>query len=549
MYELVGSGFLIAEAIKEIGITRQTYSLWRKNHPEFKAKIDSIKVLTSGAAPERWDGDFIAFRKKFFGFDTSDFQAEMIHHIEDAEPGTITEILVPPEHGKTTTLTDWCNKTLAVDPNHKILYVSETAKYAAKVAGRIRRRMTEQQLAHDYIMHFGPFYEPGQAERGLPWTDMYFTVCRAMIDSQEYSFEAVGILNSQIYGTRPDTVICDDFQTLRTINQTDKILERFQQDVVTRPPMGEGKIVIIMTRLGNRDVAVELIKRDIVSYKNFYMRPAMNSKGEPLWHERFTKDMLMARRKQVGEKIWNRAYMMKPQQDGTATFDEQLLENAKDTSRVYGITTKIDDIELPRVAGLDPALGGGCALTVCSWGDHLDVIDTEVRYELGKNEDIYAFIEEFHTRYQFSDIVIEAVGFQKGIARDERLTGDDGLEKKLGFRIHEHTTGVNKLDEVSYGVAAMVSSFIQGEIWIPWGDDKTAQRMEPLVMQLLDWRPFIPTRYIEQDLVMSLWFIWKWWMGMRRSAESYTEEAFKSQGMPFTPLASPGRTVYAGQRY
>lgn len=541
--EAIADGFTVGEACEVVGTTVQNYHKWRRNDPEFKAAADAVKAAASGADPLEYTKGFAAFRKEFFNHDSSDFHLELIDHVENAEPGTITLILLPPEHGKTTTLTDWVNYKLGIDPNHKILYVSETAKFAMKIGNRVRMRMTEPMLAAQYIQRFGPFYEPGQGTSGKPWTDTHMTVARAMIDSQEYSFEAAGIIGSQIYGTRPDTIVCDDMQTLRTLNQTDKIIERFTLDVVTRVPMDGGRIIVIMTRLGNRDVPIELLKRDIVDRNNFFMRPAIRSDGKtPLWKERYTPEMLARRRKQVTEKVWQRAYMMRPQADGTATFDENALEGVKDRQRVTGL---IVNDPRPKVAGLDPALGGGCALTVAQWGDTLDIIDCEKRYELGKNEDIFAMVKEFHLRYGFSDLIIEAVGFQKGLARDERFMDDC---QKLGIRIHEHVTGSNKLDEASYGVAAMAASFTRREITFPWGDEHSALRMDQMFAELLDWRPFVATRFLEQDLVMSLWFIWYWWMQARRVGESMSDE-FKGTAMPFKPIALPGKTVYHGMRY
>jgi hypothetical protein len=63
-----------------------------------------------------------------------------------------------------------------------------------------------------------------------------------------------------------------------------------------------------------------------------------------------------------------------------------------------------------------------------------------------------------------TDVVIEAMNFQKGLSRDERLIE---MQKHYGFATREHLTGWNKYDE-NIGVASMVTSFVKQEIELPW---------------------------------------------------------------------------------
>lgn len=167
------------------------------------------------------------------------------------------------------------------------------------------------------------------------------------------------------------------------------------------------------------------------------------------------------------------------------------------------------------VLGMDPALGGGTAIVAChATVERLSVLDCEVRYGLNQNEEQLSMIETFARKYGPSLVIIEFDAHQKGLGNDDRLRA---LAAELGFEIRPHLTRMQKQD-VTFGTAQMNRSFIAGEVSIPWADDATRDRMGPLVSQLRAWRP--PAidsqtgrikKAPKQDLVMALWFVWKWW--------------------------------------
>jgi len=165
-----------------------------------------------------------------------------------------------------------------------------------------------------------------------------------------------------------------------------------------------------------------------------------------------------------------------------------------------------------RVTSLDPALGGGCAVITADLSDQLIILDAETRYELARTEEIFALMENQIRRYHPSLVIVEYDAQQKGIGNDDRLAA---MGDRYGFRVQPHLTRGQKSDEV-FGVASMDQSFMKGEIRIPWGDKETQHRMTPLVHQLKAWRPDIKTKFLTQDLVMALWFIWMHWMKIRR---------------------------------
>ena len=168
-----------------------------------------------------------------------------------------------------------------------------------------------------------------------------------------------------------------------------------------------------------------------------------------------------------------------------------------------------------KAIGIDPALGGGFALIVAELGDKLIVLDAEVHYELSKTEEQLFFIERLVREYRPNVVIIEFDSQQKGLGNDDRLKA---MSNKYGFTVRPHITRGQKMDEV-FGVASMDQSFKLAEIRIPYGDDETQTRMQPLVHQLRAWRPDIKPKNLVQDMVMALWFIWRHWMKIRRDAE------------------------------
>jgi len=167
------------------------------------------------------------------------------------------------------------------------------------------------------------------------------------------------------------------------------------------------------------------------------------------------------------------------------------------------------------VLGFDPALGGGTAIIACTvTAEKLYVVDAEVQYGLNKTEELLSLIDKYARKYRPSVVIIEIDAQQKGLGNDDRL---HAIAAEVGFEVRPHTTRMNKADEV-FGTAQMNRSFIAREVSIPWGDDLSRERMTPLLNQLRAWRPpaLSPItgkmmKAPKQDLVMALWFVWKWW--------------------------------------
>ena len=519
----IRGGMTVKAACAETGITIHAYTNWRQTFPEFRSQVDAIRMESKTALDTTYQGDFISFRKKFFGWDTYWHQREIINAIETAKPGEIVLINVPPEHGKTTVLEDWCNFKLGQNPNVRITYISEGLAHARKILGRVQNRMVDTRVAGEYITRFGPFKIPTDRK---PWSADFFRVWKADHDERDYSMEARG-WKSRIAGTRTDWLLIDDMQSTLSLNQTMRMVEVFRQDMLTRPGR-DGHIVIVCTRVGVGDFTDALVELELVKPKNHICLPAMRD-GEALCPEMWPTELLEERRHLVGEDVWWRTYMQSPRQSMDATFTDTMIEKSYDITRRIG--EKSDDM-VATVCGLDPAIVGPNALHVAAYNSSsFQVLDTDDSRGLARVEAILERVEQFALAYRFDDLVVESNAYQKGLGEDERLRE---LSRTYGFRIHTHHTGKNKLDD-AIGIARMPNSFIEGSVSIPHADAATIARMTLLTNQLRNWRADIKARNLVQDQVMAMWFCWLFWQKKRRSLQGTSN--WNRRGVPWKPAS------------
>lgn len=554
--EFLKEGQTLHEAIASIGMDRTNYYRWRRVNPDFATNVDSI---LSGAIQYREEGEnlfsnFAEFRMLYFGHRTPPHQQAIIQAIEQAKPGDVVLILVPPEHGKTTLFEDYACYRLAIDKDYRITVGTEAQKLARRIVGRVKNRMEEDGPFPRYVAKFGPFTPQnleGRATRQV-WAADYFNVYgRKESDERDYSMVGIGF-SSNIAGSRTDHLHGDDLQSMKTINQTEKMLETFQQDWLTRP--GEvGFTTINGTRVGDGDVYEALM--EAYDGKDFFrvvrlpaiIKDPATGERKPLWEydpespgrmKGYTLEMLDRMREKVGEDAWSRNYMQQPRPKGIGTFTEDIIDRCLNPQR-----SVLDDLPAPGAPiyiGLDPALGGiNCLVAMQITGSKLYILDIQEDSGLSRNEQIMDRLQTMILKLRakggmVTDVVVEAMNFQRGLARDERLRE---MSETFGFALREHLTGVNKYD-ADIGVPSMVGTFLRREIDIPYADDeRTRELASSLRNQLLRWRPGIKGNILRQDQVMAIWFPWIVWQSRRKAVDT-ASNTFRCHGLPWKPTSS-----------
>lgn len=529
----------INDSLAIVGVTRSAYEKWRQRIPEFAAKVDAIRLkFALEGPPEEKTGSFEEFRFEHFGHSSPWFHIAAIDAYEKTPPGNITLILWPPEHGKTTLAEDYFCYKLATNPEFRITVGSEGQDMARKILGRIRSRMEPHGPFPKFVAKYGPFVPQNQSGRktAQPWGADYFSVFKKnRHDERDYSMVSLG-WRSKIAGTRTDHLHIDDIQSRVSLNLTEQMFEIFRQDWLTRP--GEnGRTTINGTRVGEDDFYERVmlqIDEDILKVIRF---PAIinNAKGEPepLWPEMFTMEQLDRIRRKVGDEAWSRNYMQEPSSSLTATFTDDAIKKC-----LHPLRSTLHDPpkDCTIYIGLDPALGGNnCVMAATPHEDKLKILFLREDIGFTRNEQILGVVEDAILRCRkngasVSDVVIEAMVFQKGLARDQRLIEMTDL---YGFRVREHLTGMNKYDE-TIGIPSMALSFMRGEIEIPYADDApTRHQADELIRQLKSWRPLVRGTHLRQDRVMALWFIWILWR-QRRAAFQVDTSQFDYKALPYS---------------
>lgn len=455
----------------------------------------------------------------------------------------------------TTLLADTIVADLCSDPNTRRSLVSEGQDLARKTMGRIQRR-----LVYDggdmpaLISHFGPFV-PTAADRGKKWNADEFTILASNHDEADPSCVSVGA-GSNIRGARWDAVDLDDIQSIKSVNKTAWLLDIFRGDIVTRPGK-DGRIRITGSRVARGDFYEELERLDLVdeivvipaldltkplghqSYFPLQYRedgtPVLDEKGK---HMGWSDAELLQRKKKVGDDMWSRVYMMRPQSDFAALLTAEDIAQASDHDRIVGQTPKN---AVATMASLDPSLAAYAAFTYSAYNaDHLYVMEVKNYFRPNTNQNLFAEIYRGSKFYHPSWWVIENNTLQRGYLTDDAFIA---IKKEFGFQSVGHHTGDNKQDP-QLGVPAMMEAIRRGEIRFPRVTEHDTD-FATLFDQLLAWRPDIPTKRLTQDLVMSLWFSYLRWKQLRQVLDTDLS-GWKRDGLGSITLYAGARTNLEG---
>jgi len=532
------AGYSESEIVEILGISPHTWNAWRYRYPDWWDEIQSI-FTTVTSHHRLYDGSFVSFRKHYLDTDTPSYQATVARKIEEADEGEVTMLLMPPEHGKTTLLEDWCTYKLATEPQFRITVASASVEHPKKVLARVRNRLEADGPFPELVEHFGPF-APDHARSAQVWGQMYFNVAkRKTFDERDYSMRAIGITGS-VQGTRCDLLLIDDVQSLRDIDQTIKRFEILRQDFLSRPSVF-GRTVIIGTRVDEFDIYRTLRDKDVVDHA--FAIPAYNVAESPhwpapttrpqrddpetlppegvkfLWGDRYTPFQYATLRYRIGETAWARNYMQHPEAAARATFDEKTTEATHDEARsVVADPRRLATGDMvPVVVGVDPAIGGGNGVVSAAMRpERFEVLNCRLDYELTKYSQIIDIIEEECVRFNtptsyVSTVVVEDKAFQRGLLRDDRMVE---VAERYGFRIVPNTTGKEKADP-DIGIPSMPLLMQRNQITLPWADEVSQEAMQPLLGHLHQWRPNVDPAKLPQDLVMALWFAVRQWRAVR----------------------------------
>ena len=571
----------VTSICRQIGMSMTTYTGWSTNHPEFRAAIEGIRAQRTpkkGKTPHfdnsvgKFEGTFVERRKHYFGFSTPWFQQETARAYARAKPGDVILTLMPPEHGKTAFTEDFLTDSIGQDKSRMITVVSEGKDMARKISRRIQTRLTLLGPTPKFVYDYGPFQpQLGEGGHRQAWSvDQWSVYGSDIYDTRDYTF-AVGGWNSAIAGTRASHLHIDDLQSLKSLDLTEKMFDRFRQDMLSRP--GETGITTINgTRVGDKDFYARVINEfrgedffQLVQYPAIVL-DHVTQEPKPLWEYSaidgagYSMDQLERLRKKVGEEAWWRNYMQQPRTSSLIVFSDEGIEKSQNPHR--SMNHNQDQVGVDNQEcwiTLDPSIGGVNVVAAMHPGKKLMLLDLQQDENLARNSDIAEVIRQVAQRcrvrgWRPTMLIIEAMAFQKGLIEDEWI---NDVAAEFGMRIESHMTGLNKYDE-NIGVPSMASSFENGDIDLPFQSEYDRAVTDSLTAQLRSWKPtrdritgqlkFKRGTQLVQDKLMAFWFGWIWWASLRAEPKSdvNTSEAFRMGGLPYRPTGT-GLLVPAGR--
>lgn len=533
---LVSQGMAVMPALADprVGVSYSGYRKWRQRDPRWAAAIDVARAAHENNVPIS-ELTSAQFALRYFNRVRAPFQQQFIDEMETMRPGNIVLSLWPPEHGKTTTFEDYATEKIARKPEWRSTVASESDAISKRIIGRIRNRLEPDGPFPALVRDWGPF-RPDVGRSGSssafsqPWNADHFSVFKKRAnDERDHTMLAIGWRSTTV-SIRTDHLHIDDPQSTKTVNMNDKLLEWFRQDALSRP--GETGITsIAMTRVGDVDLA-SILEEDeelhgilkVIKFKAI-QRDAITGEETPLWPERFSLDGLDRIRRKVKDEAFDRNYMMAPGVSRAhRTFSDGGFERAVRPWRQLGRYNEwSDETTKPTlVLALDPGLMPGLC-TLMGWvmtPESMELVFLRESDVLVRNEQIIDMltdaVRELKPHFRVAHCVIEAMNFQRGLARDERL---EQLRLREGFTVGEHITGINKYNE-NIGLASMAGDYEAGKIGLPWADDNyTRTEVDEIRRQLKAWKPLVRGNRLRQDRVMVMWFAWIWWQDRKGSLD------------------------------
>jgi hypothetical protein len=553
-------GIDMDSALAAVGKKKTALRSWLLDG-EFAAQVEEASNFGSDAiaaslGENKHNIDFATFSREFLNTEVFPHQQNWIDVLEGRTPtwqhpsmtyeqGNRRRLLinVPPEHAKSTTMTvNYAMYKIALNPNIRIVLISQTQTRAKEFLYSLKQRMTEEPWLKMQQVYGPP---GGYKETADQWTADRIYLERES-GEKDPTVQALGI-GQQIYGTRADLIIMDDIVSTTNAHEWEKQLNWLQKMVVTRVG-STGTLLIAGTRVSSIDLYKEIRNPEHwtggKSPFTYLAMPAVlefddkPEKWKTLWArsdrpldgadefddpELLTPDenghfvkwdgrRLFDRRSEVSPSTWALVYQQQDVEED-AIFPLPVVNGSINRMRKVGrLNFNAPGHPKPEgswfvIMGLDPAMSGKTAMVVYAVNR-----ETNKRYVLDVHnmaestpQKIDSLIKEWVEEYKPQELRIEINAYQKAFSLDDQLRM---WLASRGTALREHFTSKNKWD-VNFGVAAMSSLFgsmrdgkynRDNLIELP---DNSNEHVKALVNQLITWKADTkgPT-----DCVMALWF-------------------------------------------
>lgn len=550
----IAAGDKVADAMRSVGRSYETYRDWRKNDPAFKANAERVRnarndgVKATDAVP-----DFPEFAEKYLG------KAVPQHHLRiwdvvqgreprdlrdgmtyqaGHEPGRFMLINIPPDHAKSTTWTvNYSLWRIVKNPDIRIGIVSKSQTMAKKFLAQIKFYLNNPSLFPELHSAFAPDggWRSDDKTDGLAWRENMIYIRGRTGAEKEPTVEALGI-GGQIYGARFDLILLDDIEDMGSAGQYEQHADWIGQEVFNRLHPEHGQLMILGTRVGVMDVYRKLRDdartEDQEPFYTYFSQPAIlsgesehSTEWEVLWPERMhAKAIARAKAAMTDPRRFTFIYQQRDISDH-AIFPAEAVDASINRQRFHG--PMVPNATGHRAYGMqglyvvaawDPASSAGRNAFVVIGTDkttkHRWVLDVWNKKGAVARETIQ-LVKDWTVKYNVNEWRIEKNAVQQFITQLPEL---QQFVVGHGGKIVEHQTTGNKWDAdmgVEASLAPLIMSCVDdvdghlvakpdGAGMIEFPSPRRNRHVLELAEQLKSWEP--ENKKLVQDLVMALWF-------------------------------------------
>lgn len=229
---------------------------------------------------------------------------DISYRLEEVALGKKKRLMVntPPRYGKSllvsTVFPFW---QIVLDPSKNILIITYGKDLSENIGTNIRR----------YIEEYGHLFDIYLSRHTHSKTKIKFQNGKG----KEYkgSIEITGYSGS-ITGKDADIIVIDDL--IKNLEEalsptiTEKIIDFYKSAIYTRI-FEDTAIILVSTRYAKNDLAGHLLENSVEQWER-YILPAVNSKGESTFPQRFSTEHMKIVENEEGAFIWSALYMQNP---------------------------------------------------------------------------------------------------------------------------------------------------------------------------------------------------------------------------------------------
>lgn len=351
-------------------------------------------------------------------------------------------VSMPPRHGKSSMVTLAYPLWLIFrNPNLNILIVNNTISLSEKFGISLR----------EFVKKFGRLFN-------VYLSDAKHSSSYLMFENEDGELYKGSIRlqgsSGSITGQDADYLIIDDpykgFEDI-TPSLLEKKLEWFKVMILQRLEPSS-KLIILHTRWHSRDIQGYLKAEQPDEYK-FVSFPALGPDGEPLWSERYTTDMLMQRRKEMGDRLFESIYQQKPLDmtsdffmlDGLRFGRPEELDGHPRAVRAWDIASSDPDADNDFTVGVKMERHGDYAvITDMRRGQYGNQTKAEIQ------------------RIARLDSPTTVVGIETGVAAAGKLLFEEWQNQLHGYRVQRAQAYTSKEDRAT----PLANAIFDGKVYV-----------------------------------------------------------------------------------